>query len=75
MTKMTRTDYVCNRQKRPCPVYYSGVAEGIRLGEIPFYYEDGKILIDDEETDAHFLKKVEARLSALKSAEKVNLFA
>jgi hypothetical protein len=75
MAKVTRTDYVFNSNgKRPKRITYSDVKKGIQAGAIAVYFKDGKVLIDEDEADAYFIEKIREKLSALKAAEKVNLF-
>jgi hypothetical protein len=50
------------------------VKKGIQAGAIAVYFEDGKVLIDEDDADAYFIEKIKEKLSALKAAEKVNLF-
>ena len=68
MTKMLRATYIYEKPGKPKKrTTFADVAEGIRSGGIPFYIENGRLLIDDEEADAYFVKKIEAKVSALKS--------
>lgn len=72
MAKMTRVEYV--HSKRPAPIKYvsfGGIADGIKAGDITVYYEDGRILIDDNEVDDYFRKKIEAKLASLGPAFKI----
>ena len=66
MAKKTRAEYV--HSQRPAPLKYvsfGGIAEGIKAGDISIYYEGGQVLIDEDEVDAYFIKKLEARLANL----------
>jgi hypothetical protein len=63
--KISRTDYVRSRRTSS----YSGIAIGIREGGITCYLIDGKVYIDDDETDEYFRKKKQAKVIALYGAD------
>jgi hypothetical protein len=76
MAKKTQAEYV--HSQRPAPIKYANfgsLAEGIKAGEIEVYYENGQVLIDEDEADAYFRKKIEARLAKLAPRKSINLFA
>jgi hypothetical protein len=64
MAKVTRTDYMYAKR-----VTYSSIAKGIKEGKISCTFEDGKVLIDEEEADTYFSNKRAAKLAALQSAD------
>jgi hypothetical protein len=67
VAKKARAEYV-HSQRRP-PVKHASfgtIVEDIKADSIQVYYEEGKILIDEDEADAYFTMKIKARLAALK---------
>jgi hypothetical protein len=74
MAKITRTEYIFNSKKRPKRITYSDVRKAVQAGAISVYFEDGKVLIDEDEADAYFLEKMRARVFGSRS-EKTDLFA